>query len=859
MNRMVRTWIVWSDRFAEAARSAWSPWILAASFLLTSLVTGPVLVLLTQGGQDVREARELGIISVSVQQGHSKSADVSAYFIGLAFVATATCLLWCAWAILSRRSSMQAGPVSDVRPSPQSTGSLLEYFVVALILFVGFMRFDAALNGFKVPWAIFAEEGEMMAWLDAMLRGRVLCRDIFCLYGPFSAYPVAMLFRLLGPSLHIWRLWFYALNVVSLIVYYAVLRVGTRSRTAAMVGVVLIATICCAEDVPAMSWSLARPTCAVLVVSLACLGGEWRRSRRLWGAGALLGFTLFFSQEAGLAAAIAVLALPLIEAVSSFCAGPSGLDTLYNINPALTRGAIACRRFAPEFRVDLIDGEEANIESAADGPATHPVTHENQGQSVRAEARTHLFEGLGHGGGVQPARTASHAPAEHPVTHEKGGPKARQWIAAAVRPWLGVGREPSPEGAAQTRRSGRGLFKEYGSLVVGLACFLVPYGSYLASRGALYATIENLFFFGKVRLLGFGGLPIPGLLTAFSGGASWLDVARIYVCPFIYAVSLSICAWRFLVRRHEETDSFVCGLTILGILMYNSALSRPDAAHIGFAAPPAILLWILFVIGAIRRVWFEKKLYRAFGARPNRHPVPRPDGRGYALAGLRPSAVGGEIPSSRSAGLQAGGVYTHGADVAPHSLLRGTSEKQFAYILPFLLFLAFQLAVIAPLMSNAAAVLASSFRQARLTLTMKFTGPIPPGARELRLERAGGVRIPASLADDLESVVQYLQKVTKPGESFWACPNEPLINFLADRPLANRFPLGLFAVTRTQREQLVAELEVSRPAYAVAYEDSVAVDGIAPKIALPELVAYLHEHYEPVERFGRMTVLRRWK
>jgi N-acetylmuramic acid 6-phosphate etherase len=47
------------------------------------------------------------------------------------------------------------------------------------------------------------------------------------------------------------------------------------------------------------------------------------------------------------------------------------------------------------------------------------------------------------------SEAASHAPVAHPETHEGGGPKDRQCIAAAVRPWVGVGGEPSPAGAAQ--------------------------------------------------------------------------------------------------------------------------------------------------------------------------------------------------------------------------------------------------------------------------------------------------------------------------------------------------------------------------------------------------------------------------
>jgi hypothetical protein len=40
--------------------------------------------------------------------------------------------------------------------------------------------------------------------------------------------------------------------------------------------------------------------------------------------------------------------------------------------------------------------------------------------------------------------------AAHPVTHEKGESKTRQWGATAVRPWLGVEREPSPQGRHST-------------------------------------------------------------------------------------------------------------------------------------------------------------------------------------------------------------------------------------------------------------------------------------------------------------------------------------------------------------------------------------------------------------------------
>ena len=105
--------------------------------------------------------------------------------------------------------------------------------------------------------------------------------------------------------------------------------------------------------------------------------------------------------------------------------------------------------------------------------------------------------------------------------------------------------------------------------------------------------------------------------------------------------------------------------------------------------------------------------------------------------------------------------------------------------------------------------------------------------------------------------MREVQSRTAPGEPFWVFPNEALLYFLADRPQPTRFPLALFAVTRAQRLELVAELERARPRYAVVYRYAPIVDGISYGVALPEVVEYLDASYELDGNFGAFALLRR--
>ena len=83
------------------------------------------------------------------------------------------------------------------------------------------------------------------------------------------------------------------------------------------------------------------------------------------------------------------------------------------------------------------------------------------------------------------------------------------------------------------------------------------------------------------------------------------------------------------------------------------------------------------------------------------------------------------------------------------------------------------------------------------------------------------------------------------------------MNFLADRPLANRCPLGMFAVTREQRQGMIDEVERRGIRYVVVNTRPIVVDGIVPRDALPEVWPYVESRFEAERTIGRFVVMRR--
>jgi hypothetical protein len=669
-------WDELRERCRRAAELDASPWIMALALVLAALLVDLLLPRLPRTGSDLEQARQLGIISRTILQGYPKSVDVRGYAVGLLLAVGASVGLWLLWASwVTRRAARERRRDSQgsarARPdrsavavaAPVRRWHWLEWVIVSLLITVGFFKPDMARNGFD-PWALLAEEGEMMAWVNTLLHGGVLSRDVFCLYGPLSVYPVAALFKLFGPSLWVSRVWIFALNVPALLAVYALLRSLLRTRILAVAGMFLIGLLC-TSVVPAMSWSLSRVALGLGAIAAFHAYLRSARSRWLFAAGAVLGVALSYSQEVGLSAAVGV-------GVALLAGG--------------RRGGSSFARWAGEFG----------------------------------------------------------------------------WLAAGV------------------------------AIVVG------PLLALFAAQGALGATLHNLFIFPRVRMLGYAAYAFPvfdqgvGRFLSEGGPAGWealRTVVLAYFSPAVLAVSAFVLVLRGLRGQMTSRLFALVAVLVFGLLLFQSPLSRPDGVHLLFALPPALVLLVCF---------FEEALLAVLA-------------RTSSLA-LRTAAA--------------------------------------AFIVLWIV----ALGIIQGMWIDN---LHDYLHQAGLTLSGRFSARHVPGFKAFALPRARGVCAPEAWVGDVESTVRYLQDHTRPDQPVWVFPNEVMINFLADRPLSNPYPLNVWGITREQRKGMVAAVERSRPPYAVFYLDANLVDGLPHQVAMPEPFSYLDSTYVVDRQFGRWLVVRR--
>ena len=290
------------NRLQCAATLPASFWVAALALLVGALAARLSIHLLPTRTDDVVTARALGIISQTILAGHSKSGDSLAYAVGLISSLLISISIWTARAV---RAGKNCPPQPSTIAPTSPRVNLLEVVIAFVVAFGFFARIWNARAATLTAWSALSEEGEMLAWVDTVLRGGALSRDTFCLYGPLSVWLVATLLHFFGASLALWRYWIFALNAPALLAIYFLLRGLNRTRIAAALGAIVIGVMCIGP-VPAMSWSLARVGFGV--AAIASLHRALSFEKRGWfvATGLLAAAALLYSPEAGTSCAIAI-------------------------------------------------------------------------------------------------------------------------------------------------------------------------------------------------------------------------------------------------------------------------------------------------------------------------------------------------------------------------------------------------------------------------------------------------------------------------------------------------------------------------------------------------------------------------
>jgi hypothetical protein len=121
----------------------------------------------------------------------------------------------------------------------------------------------------------------------------------------------------------------------------------------------------------------------------------------------------------------------------------------------------------------------------------------------------------------------------------------------------------------------------------------------------------------------------------------------------------------------------------------------------------------------------------------------------------------------------------------------------------------------------------------------------------------GGVYYDEQTAASLKGIYKFLKRNTQAGDYVYFFPNEAAYYFLFDRNNPTRYPMSYFAVTREQREELVADLEAKRPEYVVYSLNTWRVDKILEAIQVPEVVSYIKNNYRADVQLGDVIIMKR--
>ncbi len=106
-------------------------------------------------------------------------------------------------------------------------------------------------------------------------------------------------------------------------------------------------------------------------------------------------------------------------------------------------------------------------------------------------------------------------------------------------------------------------------------------------------------------------------------------------------------------------------------------------------------------------------------------------------------------------------------------------------------------------------------------------------------------------------VARWVREHTGPEDSVLFLPNNGAYYYLTDRPNPIRFVMGHQMVTEAHRQESLARLRSTPPAYVVWDDGALRVDGLSdPQVFGRDLLAWIESNYERETRFGAVEILR---
>ena len=289
------------------------------------MVSTVIILSLPVSMKSLEGVKELGIVSVTILDNYPKHQETVNYIVGIIATVFVAVLLWFICNIVVSKSSSIDSQKLTLTEKPnfknlkeKETGNLWKFFDYALLPLIVIVL---TLNrnyffGWADIWCLFSEEGQHLAAVNSILRGQVLFKDVFYLYGPLMLYPLAGIMKLFGIGIVMLRAYSYILTLLSFFIFYFLLKRLLRNR----LFVILFFFILMLFYFPIFHGPHGYSFRVIIGLSpffLLCSYFYAKKRRYLFAAGAVAGISLFYSQEVGFAAIIAVISSLTIDTLNN--------------------------------------------------------------------------------------------------------------------------------------------------------------------------------------------------------------------------------------------------------------------------------------------------------------------------------------------------------------------------------------------------------------------------------------------------------------------------------------------------------------------------------------------------------------
>lgn len=124
---------------------------------------------------------------------------------------------------------------------------------------------------------------------------------------------------------------------------------------------------------------------------------------------------------------------------------------------------------------------------------------------------------------------------------------------------------------------------------------------YFAYKGALSSFLFELTYYPMLYSMGFGALEFPSIASLFTNQLK-IQTFYPYWLIFIYLLAALWLLPQLIICKPRNSTLIPFSVTVMGLLLFRSALCRSDFYHCFFVAQPVLLLFFIMLDQAICRI-----------------------------------------------------------------------------------------------------------------------------------------------------------------------------------------------------------------------------------------------------------------